>query len=255
MPGLIQASPKELNDGLKRNGAIFINGHYRILGPSYICKFFELFFRTAVLEDWAYAAEEMGSPLSKNVVIDRILDEYAEDFGPCQEEKPILIHLINLFGTQVEGSEDSFYLSEWKVCRFFAERLLLSKSGWVWSEFRKCWERLVGDFQPSLKMLLGLALLDANPATNECEEEDWKIRGFNAKDLPVAPKERFKMLFQTRSRWFFDDFLPYLPDADNEQEPPAAQPLSVEMQGLLLKHVRYSKDGTGRQVVTPILPV
>lgn len=254
--GLIQASDKEFEKALETGFATVIDGHYRVLGPKLICRFFELFFRVALLEDWVYHA---GGILSKESIVNKFWEEFGpEEFGHLH----VLDHLLETFSTAGSAEDqDAISLSESRVCRFFGACLLRAKSVWEWGDLEGRWRKLTGDFVPDLRMLRGLALLEPNPANPE-NPAAARVRHFDASDLPAHPPDRFRLLFQTRSRWYFDELVPYLSvyetniGGPRQSDPQQDVKVSLELQALLLKHVRFSREAsTGRQIITSILPV
>lgn len=232
---VIQASDREIQATLKANGALLIKEHWRILGAAYICRFFELFFTTALLEDWPVAS----GVLSRHAVITKFREDFYEDFG----DELILNHLMTIFQ---EGDETTYEwkVSESKVCRFFGHQLLRAKAHWDSSDLLLAWKKLVGEFTPRLEMLRGLALFDG--AYHALEEGHVRLTLMDADELPCSPAERFKLLFQTRNRWFYDDLLPFIDGLEETEK---------QLQGLMLKYARFSTDqASGRKVVTPLLP-
>lgn len=236
LPSLIQANDEELSRALRRHKALVIQGRWRIIGPAYICRFFELFFTTAMLEDWPVGTTGL---LSCSVVIAKFLEDFFDEFPDSQ----VLQHIFDLFSDEISEDKDDWRISERLVCRFFADQLLRAKSQWASDEFMSAWGKLVGDFLPSLEMLRGLALLDQHMAD---DEGLFRLKHFPVEDLPPAAPDRLRFLFQTRGRWLYEDLLPFIEDLEEDEK---------ALQALVIKHVRYSTDpATGKKLVTPMLP-
>jgi sister chromatid cohesion protein DCC1 len=232
---IIQASDKEIEVTLRANGALLIKEHWRLLGPAYICRFFELFFTTALLEDWPV----VSGVLSRHAVITKFKEDFYEEFG----DNHVLNHIMTIFqdGNEIQ---DEWKVSEEKVCRFFGDQLLRAKAHWDSSDLLLAWKKLVGEFTPGLEMLRGLAIFDG--AHHALEEGHLRLSHMAADELPCNPAERFKLLFQTRARWFYDDLLPFIEGLEETEK---------QLQGLMLKYARFSTDqASGRKVVTPLLP-
>lgn len=248
LPGIVQASDRELAAALAQHRALLVDGRYRVLGAAYVCRFFELFFPTALLEDWPYAA----SALSRRTVLAHFATEHADEFAP-----PVLEHLLGLFeepacpgadastdtGTNATADADSCTLSETRVCRFFGDQLLRAKAHWELPELLRAWKRLVGEFTPTRAMLRGLALATEHAAG----PEHCRLVHLAADELPETAAERFQLLFQTRPRWAYDDLLPYIEGLADS---------TPRLQALLLQHARLSTDPrTGGKTVTPLVPL
>lgn len=235
--GHIQASDEEIEATLKRYHAVIVDGHWRILGPSFLCRFFELFFTSALLEDW----QVVNGTVPRRAVIEKFKEDFYDEFG----NERLLQNIFNSFQDATDTEPDDWRVSETKVCRFFADQLLRAKSHWESSEFIKAWRKLVGEFHPSLEMIRGLALFEESAAASTSTSE-FRLRSFSLEDLPTSPPDRFKMLFQTRLRWFYDELLPFIEDLAADEK---------ALKGVIIKFVRFSTEAsTGRQVVTPLIP-
>lgn len=234
--GYIQASDDEIEATLKKYNAVVIDGHWRVLGPSYLCRFFELFFTSALLEDW----QVVNGTVSRRSVIEKFKEEFYDEFG----SELILQTIFNAFQDDAHGANDEWKVSEVKVCRFFADQLLRAKQYWESPEFMKAWRKLVGEFTPSLPMLRGLALFEQSASSSSLE--DLRLRHFSLEDLPTSPADRFRVLFQTRMRWYYEDLEPYVEDLAGDEK---------ALKGVVIKFVRFSTEAsTERQVVTPLIP-
>lgn len=237
LPGIIQASTKDFESALKTNHAFLYNDHYRILGSNFICRFFELFFTTALLEDWSYATEV----LSRQAVKRKFMEDFYDEFNESLLEQVFLV-----FDDPEHYTEnmDDWKVSEKKVCRFYANELLKARHDWLLTDLLQAWKKLVGDFLPDISMLRGLAILDDHPVSGQNE---FRVTYFSVEDLPSNPQERFKLLFQTRPRWQYDDLLPFIEGlAESESK----------LQSIIIKFCRRSTDaGTGRTVVTTLIPL
>lgn len=237
MTAIIQASDMEIAAALKGSGAMLIGEHWRVLGPRFLCRFFELFFTTALLEDWLV----VGGVLSRRAVIGKFREDFYEEFS----DPAILAHILTLFQAE-EDPGDEWRVSEERVCRFFGDQLLRAKGHWDSGDLLPAWKRLVGEFTPRLEMLRGLALFDSAHHSVQEGEGRFRLTHMAVGEMPASPAERFKLLFQTRGRWYYDEMLPFIEGLEESEK---------QLQGLMLKYARFSTEqGTNRKVVTPLLP-
>jgi hypothetical protein len=169
------------------------------------------------------------------------MEDFYDEFG---NESLLRAIFVSFSDSEPDSVEDEWRVSETKVCRFFADQLLKAKSYWDSTEFVKAWCKLVGEFNPVLEMLRGLALFEESAASASTSE--YRLRHFSVEDLPLAPNDRFQLLFQTRLRWYYEDLLPFVEDLAADEK---------ALKGVIIKFVRFSTEtNTGRQVVTPLIP-
>lgn len=171
------------------NIIIFID-HYRILGKHLTCRFFELFFNTAVLEDWNLLEDSLDDNK-----IWSIFSQYEDEFTESLTSF-ILGHY----------SDTSRKLDIVKVMRFFAEQFLSARPLWDLEDFMLVWNRSFSElFKPDLKCISDMILVDKHPGSGRME-----IRKYLRTDLPSEVEARFITLFKTKPRWQYEDLVPFI---------------------------------------------
>ena len=202
----VQASFKEIESCLGEQGAIVINGtinfilffifyfldHFRILGNHLLCRFIELFFNTAILEDWNLASE----PLNIEAILQSFL-QYDDEYSGT-----LLEFILKFYSnTSTNGLFDFV-----KVSRFLAEQFLRAKPVWDLEDFMLAWEKSLCDlFKPDIDFIRDLMLIDKHPGSGRSE-----IKMLLRSDLPSDVDSRFIALFKIRSRWQYDELIPFI---------------------------------------------
>lgn len=114
--------------------------HYRVLGAHLLCRFFELFFNTAVLEDWN-VAESLSLP-----VVWAAFSQYEDEFS-----ERIVCHILRHYSRTRDQDDATVLLDGVAICRFFAMQLLRARSQWAAEDFVAAWERPLADvFKPTM---------------------------------------------------------------------------------------------------------
>lgn len=229
--GDIQASDEEVRRYLHDElGAVLINGHYRIIGSDCTSRFLRTLFSTLILQDWCSA-----DLLDRDALIECLCSDGESEF-PAQ----LVGNLLHLYG---EDTDQGWRMDQSKVGRFYARELLRARPVWRLSEFVEGWRRLIGDIEPSLVFLDGIALLETVVG-----DDDQRVTYFPAEELPLDPASRFRRLFEVCARWELERIEIYVEGA--------AKHLDVNTLDLIVRHCRISGEPhTGKRIVTPLLPV
>ncbi len=185
-----------------------------------LCRFFELFLNTFVLEDWS---------LTEPVEFDRIWSSFKqyEDEFPFELSKHVVSCHIG------EGG----LLDCDKISRFFAQELLKARSQWDLEDFMDAWERSLTDvIHPKLPLIADFILQERHPGSGRLE-----IRQFFRSNLPSDAENRFIALFKTKTRWQYDELIPFIADLGKDTK---------EHDAIILKHGRFSTQKDVR-FITP----
>ena len=194
--------------------------HFRILGSSLLCRFFELFLNTVVLEDL-----NLSEKLGFNQVW-AAFRQYEDEF-PEELTKHIFCSHLN-----AEGFVDTS-----KISRFFAQELLKARPHWDVEDFMDAWDRsLVDVIKPEMSHIADLNLKERHPGSGRME-----MTKYFRSDLPSDPESRFIALFKTRARWQYEDLIPFIADFGRDPK---------ELDAVILKHGRFSTQKDVR-FITP----
>ena len=215
----VQASEKELIEGLQQLGAIQLEDQWVMLEINYQEKAFSQIL--ALVEEKCWSWQEI--PLQETC---DMLDELYPSF--------VLKHCLKNYGNEINEEDRVFCLDENKVCTYYAEYILRPALGkFNFHEFLTAWKESVPDgMKTSLEQLKGVALVD----TKNHPPVIWH---FSERDLPETPAERFTILFKTRPKWKEEDITPYLMNilAPNQK-----------LSALFLKYARSSKNENGDKI-------
>ncbi|XP_037298438.1 sister chromatid cohesion protein DCC1 isoform X1 [Manduca sexta] len=187
----IQASKHELEQQLERIQAIKIDGYYRLLDFDY--EFRVLSYMLDLIEENSWALDR----ISKEITLDSL-----KDLVPMS-----ILEAMFRFYTLESVEEDGvqFYkYKEDKICKFLARVLLKSSGKFNLAEFLQAWRDSVPDgMTTDESQLAGIALIDKTSTPQV-------VWGFSDTDLPENINERFKLLFQTKTKWTVDQISPYI---------------------------------------------
>ncbi|KAJ7544780.1 hypothetical protein O6H91_09G092900 [Diphasiastrum complanatum] len=212
---VVQASEKQLREGLKALAAIEVGNYWRIVDPTFMQGLLEVLILNAVHYDWPLTA------LPGSEVI-RVLQ--GDGYSP-----QIVKHCLATYGSQVcssTGNSDTWALDEKQICLHYARQLLSAVPKWRLEDFLDAWQQnLPTGLEARLDILKGEALID------KLGSDSW-VRIFSLASLPTNPAERFGALFKERSKWEWQDLEPYLGDLK-------VPGLSVE--AMLLKFTRKTQ--------------
>lgn len=185
-----------------------------------LCRFFELFLNTFVLEDWS-----SSEPINFDTIW-AAFKQYEDEF-PQDLTKHIISCYVNEIGV----------LDCDKIARFFAQELLKARNQWDVEEFLDAWGRSLMDvIQPQLQLIADCVLQERHPGSGRME-----IRRFFRSDLPSDAESRFIALFKTKTRWQYDELVPFISDLGTDAK---------ELDAIVLKHGRFSTQNDVR-FVTP----
>ncbi|KAL7645339.1 UNVERIFIED_CONTAM: hypothetical protein RMT77_003725 [Armadillidium vulgare] len=205
----IQCSEEELEEGLRRNRAYFIDEYWCLLD-------FEYHF--GVLSLFLNLIDSNSVPLNE-IKKDELMEELKE-----LESQTILEQCFNYFFSPVEG-KDTYKINENDVSQFCAEVLLKPAGKFNLNEFLNVWQQSVPQgVITDLSQLKGVALVDKDSSPPV-------IWHFPVSYLPLDIGEAVTVLFETRSKWALEDIAPYL----REFTSPKASVVSV-----LSKYARAS---------------
>lgn len=181
------------------------------MGNHLLCRFFELFFNTAILEDWNLVDEAMNFES-----IWTCFQQYEDEFS-----KSLTEFILQYYSTG-EGKFDFI-----KVSRFLAEQFLCARPIWDQEDFMAAWEKSLNDlYKPEMNNIKDLLLIERHPGSGRLE-----IKKYFRSELPSDVDSRFIALFKTRSRWQYDELIPFISDLGKD---------SKELDAIVLKHGRVS---------------
>ncbi|RVE51795.1 hypothetical protein evm_003598 [Chilo suppressalis] len=212
----IQASSVELDEELEKIQAIKIDNYYRLLDFDY--EFRVLSYMLDLIEENSWPLDK----ISKEITFDSL-----KELLPM----PILEATFKFYTTEseVEDGIQYYQYKQDKVCTFLARVLLKSAGKFNLAEFLQAWNDSVPEgMVPNESLLSGVALIDKTSTPNV-------IWAMSEADLPEDINERFKVLFQKKTKWTVAEISPYI-------ECYATEKLNVN--AILTKYARAStQDG------------
>lgn len=221
----VQASDQQLLNALKRINAFEWNGHWRLLGRSFITELMDRIITAAHANEW---------PLS------------AIPVEACQQNLrmypgQVVEHCLRIYSRSTESpTPDVVALDPTLLCAMRAEDILLEgpDKPWVLSDFMGKWkDRMQNDditLSPSSEMLKGIALV----STLGTER---RLTYLPNTSLPPTAPARFAFLFNKQRKWTLDEVTPYIEDL---VEP------GMTAEKLLMKYARMSEQN-GQRFFTP----
>ena len=194
----IQASPKELEQGLHDLNAIKVREKWYMLEPDYQMRVLSMIFNFVEENGWQWYSGE--------IQLADTLEAIASESLPRE-----VVEQIFKFYFKLESN--GYSAKEAEVCRFYGQYLLQTGTTFQLDEFSKLWQQALpggedkiihmGEerfaFTSSLDQLKGIALVEKNTVKNFPE---WK--------LPEGVNERLEALFSVRSLWTADELAPYV---------------------------------------------
>ena len=175
-----------------------------------LCRFFELLFNTAILEDWNLS----NDPIDFEIIW-KAFQQYEDEFSQSLTEFVLKFHSI-------DGKFDFV-----KVSRFLAEQFLHARPVWDQEDFMAVWEKSLNDlYKPNFSEIRDMLLVERHPGSGRLE-----IKKYLRRDLPSDVESRFISLFKTRQRWQYDDLIPFINDLGRDTK---------ELDAIVLKHGRVS---------------
>lgn len=184
-----------------------------------MCRFFELFFNTVILEDWNLIDEPMN------------LEKFWTIFQQYEDEFPLY---LTEFILQFYSSPDNKF-SFLKASRFLGEQFLRARPLWDKEDFIFAWEKSLNDlYKPDISNINDMFLSEKHPGSGRIE-----IKKYFRTDLPSDAESRFISLFKTRSRWQYDELIPFITDLGKDTK---------ELDAIVLKHGRVSTNKNVRYI-------
>ncbi|XP_054710851.1 sister chromatid cohesion protein DCC1-like [Uloborus diversus] len=212
---IIQSSEKELESALEEMQTCVIDGFMRILDFDY--KFNVVSSVINVIESNSIPIDK----IDKEVVISSL-----EDLEPRVILETFFLWFAN---SSDENGQTLFALKEDAICRLYGELLLRVAGKFHLEEFMESWQKSVPEgLKCSLEHLKGLALTDLTCSPTV-------IFHFPYLEMPENIAERFIKLFKVKTKWTYEEIVPYLEDRVHSLS---------EVKALLVKYTREStKDG------------
>lgn len=187
----VQASHKEINNALESMTVIEIDNKIRLLDIEY--HFRVLSYMLKLIDENSWELDEV---------------DFKETVDSLQNLAPKEV-LSNLFDKYAEESKeiDGIPLYRYKedvVCKFFAQVLLHDTGKFNLDEFLQAWKESVPEgMVPYEEMLYGIAIIDRKSVPNV-------IWAFDENNLPENINERFKILFEAKTKWTIPEISPYI---------------------------------------------
>ncbi|KAI9317644.1 sister chromatid cohesion protein Dcc1 [Dichotomocladium elegans] len=212
---LVQASEKELKEGLVMRQAFELDGFCRLVDPAFLYQMLDQLANTATSND-----VDLNHIPIKHAI--HFIRQYPEQGASIPE--PVIMACLATMGDWVDPPHNTaIRLDEYKVCRFVGEYLLCSgrNRDWEQDEFSRIWldavkRRVSPTFRPSLDMLRGLYL--ARQRTGMFGQMITYITYFPVHELPIEPVQRFARLFAENKLWTADAIAPYIEDLDPDKK-------------------------------------
>lgn len=224
---IVQASEKELFEGLRVIDALQIEGYWRLLEFDFLTQVLSHILQLTEEEDWLFA----GVPVKS------CCDVLGELYLRCVVE-----HVLRIYSEDTENSasdDELLKLSEDKICRFFAKLTIKNTGKFNLAEFMQVWKQCVPEgMTPNLRQLEGMALVNKSSKPEV-------ISYFPVEELPQDIGQRFNILFQTHEKWTLTEITPYLKDLEGEKQ---------NIGSMLLKFARASTQN-GQKVFSSRHPI
>ncbi|CAO3612565.1 unnamed protein product [Mucor hiemalis] len=223
---VVQASEKELLDGLSVRGAFEHEGYYRVLDRDFLFRLFDSLMTNSTTNQIDLSQMSLGE--AKRCIVDE-----QRQLGQ-QENIPdnVLTAAINvMIKNDNHGGDESFILEfcQRKTCRFLGEWLLTNPEGkrWKLEDFMTYWKSMGHDiFEPELTYLKGLYV---QYETVKFQVTEKYIYYFPVNQLSTEPPQRFAALFSEKPLWSLEEIEAFLDDL---------APSKKEKETLLLKFAR-----------------
>ncbi|XP_075238540.1 sister chromatid cohesion protein DCC1 isoform X2 [Lycorma delicatula] len=193
---ICQASPAELEEGLRSIGACCIDGYWRLLDFDYHLRVFSQLLNLVDSNSWPLD----GIPETETI-------EALVDIFPSV----IVQHIFNQYATPTYERNDEgdalFSFIEDKVCRFLGEALLRDGAGaeYDFEEFMAAWQSSVPEgMHTNFNQLEGLAIAYKN------NKKVQQIKLCLEQDLPRNVHERAEYLFSIKQNWTIQEITPFI---------------------------------------------
>lgn len=227
---VVQASEKELLEGLSVRGAFEHEGYYRVLDRDFLFRLFDSLMTNSTTKQISLDHMSLGE--AKRCIIDEQRQLGQEEDIPDN----VLTAAINVMIKDINhGGDESFTLEfcQEKTCRFLGEWLLTNPEGkrWKVEDFMTYWKSMGHDiFEPDLAYLKGLFV---QYETVKFQITEKYIYYFPVNQLSTEPPQRFAALFSEKPLWSLEEIEAFLDDL---------APTKKEKETLLLKFARAHKN-------------
>jgi len=187
---VVQASIKELKDGLKDLETVQYNGMWFILDQDYQMKILSFILRYFDENSWKLDCVQKAETVKE-----------LSDLVPAE----LVGQVFDIYCNQMTGgSNDEFSVDRDRVCRFYGDFLLAANTGYQLPEFLEMWQKAVPDgIKTEISQLSGLILIDDS-------RDPQIIKRFSERDLPIDIAERLNVLFNAREKWTLDEITPFV---------------------------------------------
>lgn len=256
---IVQASPRELQQGLDQNRVLLLDGYYRMIAPSFLLEALQILMNR--LDRCGHSYD--------SVPIEETLSSLQEDHDIRKEV--IQAILLQWFGKKKQGDNDEIVeLNGQDIVKFIGIQLLESKAKSNQIElqsFLNEWEKTTGPLlshhidlpllkvswvvkqsnrnsklkslpffslsSPSLSLFFqGHYLTFPVPPTQPSDSIPAMVQHFDASDLPLDPSTRLQYLFLKRSQWTLQELTPFLDEIAIDAK---------KRDAILLKYARSTK--------------
>lgn len=227
---VVQASEKELLEGLSVRGAFEHEGYYRVLDRDFLFRLFDSLMTNSTTNQISLDHMSLGE--AKRCFIDEQRQLGQEEDIPDN----VLTAAINVMIKDINhGGDESFTLTfcQEKTCRFLGEWLLTNPEGkrWKLEDFMTYWKSMGHDiFEPDLAYLKGLFV---QYETVKFQITEKYIYYFPVNQLSTEPPQRFAALFSEKPLWSLEEIEAFLDDL---------APTKKEKETLLLKFARAHRN-------------
>ncbi|UZJ54854.1 hypothetical protein CBS101457_004174 [Exobasidium rhododendri] len=231
---IVQASPKELQEGLHKNHVILIDGSYRMISPDYLMESLQVLLNHVDLH--AYPLERVPflatvSSLEKDHNMRREMTEAILRiwFGKTRQEKG------PSNGKDKLEEPSAVEIDVVAMVRFIGLQLLVKKAKQaptLLDDFQREWKDVVGvnlSDHTNLELLEGHYLTFPAPPTQPSDSHPITIQHFASSDLPLEPATRLQHLFKKREMWTLQELSPFLDEIAVDAK---------KRDGILLKYAR-----------------
>ena len=233
----VQCSEQELADGLRKFKAFELNDKWRVLDNDYFMRLSDTILSTILSNGVDIKAIKCSDVINSinsgegedeydDEIIHHVLRLYSKPFAVKGVEpslhkaasfSPMPVVVAKPVHVSVNEIQNIIELDVLKISIFRAKQLLSQQSvdreepykRWKLDEFLDAWKEqmygLSGENLVSLDHCKKLAVI-------ENVGPDQFIKRFYSSDLPTDVKDRFKLLFQIRTKWTEEDLKPFVED-------------------------------------------
>lgn len=214
----MQASERELLEGLKKRGAFEHEGYFRVLDKGYLFQLFDSLLTNVLVHGYDITRVTMEQAKS---CIQEEMETITDDNTIIPDN--VLEACVDRFMTNNEFDEE-------KICRFLGEWLLTNPTNkrWLLEDFMEVWKKLGQDiFIPKLDYIAGLYIMHENT------KQERFIQYFSVNELPTDPAQRFSALFAEKPLWRSEEIMAFIQDL---------APTKKGIDSLLLKFARTHRE-------------